>query len=547
LIRFSLAAALISTASVAWAADKPDPASAQALHKKSVAEAVKAGWATAPVEETEVTTRHSIKVHGRKLAYKATAGTLTIRDKTGKPDGSIFYVAYTLDGGEKDSKRPVTFFYNGGPGSASLWLHVGSFGPMRVQTGSPETIKPAPYKFGPNPDTLLDKTDLVFIDMMGAGYSRPLGDAKGTDFWGVDQDVDTFARAIMRYTTKFSRWNNPKFLFGESYGTLRSGALAYQLQDRGMALNGVVLLSSVLNYGIDQTGYDFTYIYMLPSYAATAWYHHRIPNPPADVDTIVQQAREFAVGPYAAALAKGQAISAAEFDSIAQRLSELTGLSVDVLKRAKLRVDLGLFRKELLRDKRLTIGRLDARYTGYDAQTTGTRPDFDFSSTAISGAFVSTLRDYLREELDYKTDMSYRVSAREVEDFKWDWQHRAPGTRWPQSTPNTAIDLSAAMRMNPYLQVLSLNGYYDMATPFFATEYDMSHMLLEPEQQRNIEFRYYESGHMIYLNPGELHQLHADLDQFYDHAVNVALSTTPPVTPTIAATPENGGPGRSGL
>ncbi|HEX8840622.1 MAG TPA: peptidase S10, partial [Sphingomicrobium sp.] len=276
------ALALLSAAPTVAQSAKTDEKgkSLDALHSEAMIEQAKSGYADAPVEERTVQTRHSASVSGRTIPYTATAGTLTIRDNAGKPKGSIFYTAYTADGAPT-GRRPVMFFYNGGPGSASLWLRMGSFGPMRLQTGNPEAIRPAPFAFGANPDTLLGTTDMVFLDAPGTGYSRALGDAKGSDFYGVDQDADAFSRAIIRYVTKFGRWDSPKFLFGESYGTLRSGALAYQLQDRGMALNGVVLLSSIMNYGRRQPGLDRDYLNYLPSYAATAWYHHKMQNAPA--------------------------------------------------------------------------------------------------------------------------------------------------------------------------------------------------------------------------------------------------------------------------
>jgi carboxypeptidase C (cathepsin A) len=282
--------------------DKPVAEQAADTMKAEAAD----GYALPPVAEREEKSKGAVTVDGRRLGYTATAGTLTIRDTEGKPTASMFYVGYTLDGVKPGTKRPITFFYNGGPGSPSFWLHMGSFAPVRLRTANPEFIKPAPFDFGPNPDTLLDKTDIVFLDTMGAGYSRPLGDTKPSAFYGTDEDADVFAKAIIRYATKYGRWNSPKFIFGESYGTTRSGALAYQLQDRGMALNGVVLLSSIMNYGYRQPGLDQVYINYLPSYAATAWYHNRVPDRPADVATIVAEARTFANGPYAAALAKGR-------------------------------------------------------------------------------------------------------------------------------------------------------------------------------------------------------------------------------------------------
>ncbi|HEX3421865.1 MAG TPA: peptidase S10 [Sphingomicrobium sp.] len=508
-------------------ADKEKAKSVEELHSEALAKEAAGAWNGAPVEERTVSSRHSAVIDGRTVPYTATAGTLTVRDAEGKPTASLFYTADTLDGAP-GSRRPVMFFYNGGPGSASLWLRMGSFGPVRVQTTNAEYLRPAPFNFGANPDTLLGTTDLVFIDAPGTGYSRPLGDAKPSDFYGVDQDADAFARAIMRYVSKFDRWDSPKFLFGESYGTTRSGALAYQLQQRGMALNGVILLSSIMNYGRRQPGLDRDYINYIPSYTTTAWYHHKMANPPATVEQAAAEARAFAQGPYAAALEKGQTINKEEEDSVAEQMSGLTGLSPQFIENADLRVDLSEFRKELLRDQRLTVGRYDSRYTGVDPSASGDAPDFDASDAAISGAFVGTLQNYLARDLGYQTDMPYRLSASDAAGFKWDFNHKAPGVRYTLSEPNTALDLAAAMRTNPYLRVLSLNGWYDMATPFFGTEYDLDHMMLEPAQQRNLEFRYYPSGHMVYLNPDALHLMRLDVQNFIEQTVGEAEGPPPP-------------------
>jgi carboxypeptidase C (cathepsin A) len=505
--------------------------SVEDLHKEALSKEAANGWQGAPVEERTVSTRHTAAVDGRNLPYTATAGTLTIRDDAGKPTGSIFYTADTVDG-VAGSHRPVMFFYNGGPGSASLWLRMGSFGPERVQTVNAQYLKPAPFNFGANPDTLLGSTDLVFIDAPGTGYSRALGDAKYSDFYGVDQDADAFARAIIRYLTKFDRWGSPKFLFGESYGTTRSGALAYQLQDRGVALNGVILLSSVMNYGRNQPGLDRNYINYIPSYATTAWYHHKMANPPATVAQAAAEARAFAQGPYATALEKGQTISKQEEDQVAQQMSALTGLSPQFIENADLRVDLSQFRKELLRDERETVGRYDSRYTGVDPDASGDSPDFDASDVAISGAFIGLLHNYLQNDLNYRTDMPYLPEALDSDNVHWDWKHRVPGRGYPLNSPDTALDLASAMRTNPYLHVLSLNGYYDMATPFFGTEFDLNHMMLDPAQQRNLEFRYYPSGHMVYLNPDALHLMRVDVQNFIAEAVGEAASGyTPAAAP----------------
>ena len=505
--------ALSLCSSIAFAAEPQKKEDAKP-ENDSVTEQITKATALAPVTETTKATKHSVTIKGKKIDYTATTGTLTIRDDEGVPTASVFYVAYTANPGKT---RPVTFLYNGGPGSASLWLHMGSFGPVRVRTTSPDATGPAPYTYGENDESLLDKTDLVFIDAIGTGYSRPLGKTEGKKFWGVDQDVDAFARAIKRYVTLNERWNSPKFLFGESYGTTRSANLVNNLQNQGMDFNGVILLSSILNYGIEQPGYDIGYIAYLPSYAATAWYHNKIENKPADLSVFVDEVRKFASGEYAAALAKGNTISDAEKSAVAQKLSKYTGLSADYIMKADLRIDLNRFQKELLRDRHETVGRFDSRFLGVDYDDAGENPDFDASDTGINSVFVSSLRSYLTTYLQYKTDLDYRLGAYGQPDFDWDWKHR-PAQGWTQMMPDVGIDLGAAMRQNPHLKVLSLNGYYDMATPFFATEYDIAHIPLKPQAVKNITFKYYPSGHMIYLNPDALSQMVKDLGGFYDQA-----------------------------
>ncbi|WP_044561755.1 S10 family peptidase [Azospirillum sp. B4] len=508
------AVVLTSVAAAGWAADeKKEKGEGGGRKADKVAEQIEEATARAPVAETAKTSAHSVTIHGKTIKYQATAGTLTIRDNDGKPTASVFYVAYTADG-VPAAKRPVTFLYNGGPGSASLWLHMG-LGPLRVRTNSPDTTPPAPYTYAANDESILDKTDLVFIDAVETGYSRVLGDAKGKDFWGVDQDIDAFARAINRYVTINNRWNSPKFLFGESYGTTRSAALSNRLQQDGMDLNGVILLSSILNYGIRQPGFDNIFVSYLPSYAATAWYHNRIANKPADLAAFLQQVRAWARGPYTVALAKGQDITPEEEDAVAKQLAAYTGLSVEYVKQAKLRVNLQRFRKELLRDQGKTVGRFDSRYLGIDTDSAGEGPEYDPSSSAITSAYISSQRAYLAGDLGYRTDLDYRRSA-DGAIGQWDWHHKIGGRR--MESPDVALDLAEAMRQNPHLQLLSLNGWYDMATPFFGTEYDIGHMQLDAAQRKNVTFKYYPSGHMVYLNPDALKQMVADLDAFYDKA-----------------------------
>ena len=464
--------------------------------------------------------RGQVTVNGKVVGYTATPGTLTIRNDEGEPIASMFYVAYVADRAKGAPERPVTFAYNGGPGSSSMWLHMGSVGPVFVETRTAGAQPNAPFPIGENHNTILDHSDIVFLDAIGTGLSRPIGKAKGPEFWGVDQDIDAFARGIMRYLTINNRWNSPKFLFGESYGTLRSAGLAYALQDRGVQVNGVVLLSSILNYGVRQPGYDQIYITYLPSYAATAWYHNRLANRPAALEPFLTQVREWARGPYAAALQQGSDLPGEERQAIARQLSAYTGLSVPYILQADLRIDLSRFRKELLRDQAKTIGRLDARFTGEDVDTVGESPEYDPADTSLSGPYIGALNAYLFGTLGYKTKLSYRPNFyAAIGGSHWDQKHRAPNARGgPMALADTALDLSQAMRQNPALKVLSLNGYYDMATPFFGAEFDLKHMQIAPALRKNLTFRYYESGHMVYVNPDVRPQFRRDIDEFIDMA-----------------------------
>jgi carboxypeptidase C (cathepsin A) len=514
-----------SAAASASRRDNPDePAAASAVERRTdrgqaagERKIPDADVATAPAHETEKASHHSVTVAGRTIPYTATVGTLTLRDDDGKPTASMFYVAYVAERAKGEPERPVTFLYNGGPGSASLFVHMGLFGPVHVMTDSPNATHAPPYTLADNPNSLLDKSDLVFLDAIGAGYSRPLGDTKGTAFWGVDQDIDAFARGIQRYITLNHRWNSPKFIFGESYGTTRSAGLAYALQERGMQLNGVLILSSILNYGVRDAGFDHMYVTYLPSYAATAVYHHKAPTPP-DLTAYLQEVRDWASGPYQVALAKGSNISEAELDATARKLSAYTGLSVDFLKRVNLRVDLQRFRKELLRDQRRTIGRYDSRFTGIDSDAAGDSAEYDPSDTGIHGAYVAALHEHLEKDLGYSSDLNYWPSGPNI-NRAWDWKHKPPGASFAAQVADTAQDLGAAMRQNPHLMVYSLNGLYDMATPFFGTEYDLAHMQLDPTLRGNVRFAYYPSGHMVYLNQDALKSLKTDVARFYDEAV----------------------------
>lgn len=472
-------------------------------------------------KEAASVTHHQIKVGETTLSYTATAGNLVIHTGS-EPIVSMFYVAYALDGVKNLERRPVTFFYNGGPGSSSMWLHMGSFGPRKVDISNAAPTGPAPYRVIDNPNTLLDRSDLVFIDAPSTGFSKIVGKGKGKEIWSVDGDVDAFSKLITRWVTVNRRWNSPKVLFGESYGTTRSAALVYHLQQQGMYFNGVVLLSSVLNYeSLVSPGLDEPYVNILPTYAAIAWYHDKLPHKPSDLPEFLQQVRDYASGDYAQALAKGHTLPAAQLDAVAARLHEITGLSVQYLKEANLRVRPGRFRKELLRDERRTVGRYDGRYEGIDFDDAGEAADSDPASTAITGAFTAAFNSYVEEELNYSHDTPYQVRSGDIKPGEWDFKHKLPEFM-DRSTPYPMAyvvqDLGQAMRENPHLKVLSANGYFDLATPFYGTERDLDQMELDASLRDNVSFRYYPSGHMVYLNPEAHKAFREDLAKFYDSA-----------------------------
>ena len=491
----------------------PRCASGQDTQKNTQASASQAETQPSPAIERFSATKHVLTLDGQAIAYTATAGTLLVRDNDGKPNGSFFYVAYTEDGVKDESARPVTFLYNGGPGAASLWLHMGSVGPMRVETESPRATGPAPYHVVQNQYSVLGKTDLVFIDAVGTGFSRPVEKGTEKDFTGTDQDVRSFERFIVRYITVNQRWNSPKFLMGESYGTTRSAALADALENAGIACNGVVLVSSILNYAVQAPGMDQVFIGDLPSYAAIAYYHNKLVQKPADLNAFLREVRAFARGPYAEALAQGDNLSEQQRDAIAAKLSAFTGLSVQYLKEANLRVSASRFRKELLRGENEILGRYDARFEGTDVDAAGETPGYDPSEAAVEGAFVAAFHDYLSHELKYESHDDYVVQNTGIIG-SWDWKHRAPSGQLEQ-LPYVAGDLGDAIRKDPKLRVFSANGLFDLATPFFTTEFDLSHMNLDPKLRDNVQIHYYPSGHMIYLNVDALKKLSGDLKDFY--------------------------------
>jgi carboxypeptidase C (cathepsin A) len=490
--------------------------------KPAVSAPAAAKKAAVPVpKEASTASRHQVTISGADIGYTATAGNLVIR-KGDDPVASMFYVAYTRDDVKDVEKRPVTFFYNGGPGSSTLWLHMGSFGPRVVETANAQATGPAPFRLSNNPDSLLDRSDLVFVDAVSTGFSKVVGKGKGKDFYGVDGDVDAFAKFITRYVTQNHRWNSPKFLFGESYGTLRSCALAYRLQQQGLSFNGIILLSTVMDYSalvspvLDQPIED-----ILPTYAAIAYYHDKLPRKPADLQAFLQEVRDYAAGEYAQALSKGQYLPDAQRDAVAARLHEYTGLSVGFIKEANLRVGPGRFRKELLRDEGRTVGRYDGRFEGIDFDAAGETATYDASEAGIKGAFTAAFNNYLVGELNYTHDTPYQVSSTEFSVKDWDFHHKLPEyMNFPLPYPFAFVinDLGQAMRENPHLKVLSANGLFDLATPFFGTERCLNHMGLDPSLRGNLTFAYYPSGHMVYLNPEAHKAFKADLAKFYDSA-----------------------------
>jgi carboxypeptidase C (cathepsin A) len=458
-----------------------------------------------------------MRLDGLEIRYTATAGTLPIRTDDGKVAGRMFFVAYTKDG-EKPEGRPLSFLYNGGPGSATIWLHMGSFAPKRVVMAG-EGFQPAPpFRLVNNEHSLLDTTDLVFVDAMSTGYSRAVPGVNPSQYHGQSGDLRAFGDFINEYLTAYSRWASPKYLIGESYGSIRSAGLAQELQSRhGIELNGVVLLSALLTYQTIAVSpqNDVALVSYFPTYTASAWFHKRLPpDLSGDLKKAVAEARAFADGDYAAALLKGNSLPAAERRALAQKIARLTGLSPEYVERANLRIDPGRFRKELLRDQRLSIGRLDSRYTVTDLDAAGEQQEFDPSNTALQGAYTAMFMDYVRNELKWQSDLHYdsRGSVR-----PWTYEQ------------NRYMDMTEALRStmarNPFLKVLVLAGYYDMATPFHGIEINMWHLAYDAFYTDRVQFAYYEGGHMMYTRPVEHRKLKQDLKTFVAATAGAAHRT----------------------
>jgi len=529
--RLSLAVVLAISTCAIWAAtDAPKPAESDAKRATHKLE---------PFEPEAVTSNATVTVGGRALAYQAVAGTLVVHPRgwddvldpnvekwDDSPVASMFYVAYFKTG---SGPRPITFLYNGGPGSSTMWLHLGAFGPRRIVTSTDAHTPAAPYSLVNNDSSLLDASDLVFIDAPGTGFSRVAGKEKERAFYGVDQDAYAFAEFISQFLSKYGRWNSPKYLFGESYGTPRSAVLVNELESsRSIDFNGVILLSQILSFDLSpdrptgNPGIDIPYETALPTYAATAWYHKRLPGQYPNVEALITEVERFALGDYAHALALGSELSGTERTAIAEKLHQYTGLPVDYILKADLRIDGGEFRQNLQGDGGLTTGRLDTRFSGPDLDPLSQRADYDPQSAALSSAYVSAFNDYARKELHYGQDRIFKPS---IGGNGWEFAHQQPGQNRAgaaRQATNVLPDLANAMKLNPNLKVQLNAGYFDLATPFFQGVYELRHLPMPQSLQKNIEYRFYESGHMVYAKEASLKQLHDNVAEFIRKTSNLA-------------------------
>jgi len=501
-----------------------------------------------PLSPPDSITENTVTVGGQKIEYRAVAGTITVGSSdsydamlgadgqllpdagmnapdAAKPEEApararMFYTAYFRKD-VAEGTRPVMFFYNGGPGSSTMWLHMGSFGPRRVVTPDTEHQTAAPYTMVDNQYCLLNVADLVFIDAPGVGFSRIQGKDKEEAFWGIDQDAHAFERFIRRFLTKYDRWNSPKYLFGESYGTPRSAVLS-ALLEHVVDLNGIVLLSAILNFdnSVDEPrwnpGVDQPYALALPTYAATAFYHHKLPVQPPALAPFLREVEDFALGQYSTALLAGSLLPETQQRAVAERLHNYTGLPVDYILKSNLRVSGGAFSKTLQDPEGITTGRGDTRYRGPDLNRLSEEAQYDPLMNAISAAYTTAINQYLRAELKYGKDETYKPTVWSDSNFSWDLHHHAPGgppaneSTWT----NTMPDLAYTMKANPKMRVMLAGGYFDLSTPFFEGIYEMHHLPIPQGLQQNISFKYYESGHMVYLNESVLRQFHDDVAKF---------------------------------
>ena len=463
-------------------------------------------------------TQHSVTIGQQEIHYTVTAGTIVLKEeqeKDSKSDGerakaSVFFVAYTLDNTGDTAKRPITFSFNGGPGSSSVWLHLGVLGPRRVETDPQGNLLQPPYQLIENQYSVLDQTDLVFIDPISTGFSRVVQGEEAKQFHGFKKDIESIGDFIRLYTTRYQRWTSPKFLIGESYGTTRAAGLSGYLQEQhGLYLNGIMLISSVLDFQTIRfmNGNDLPYILYLPSFTATAWYHNLLDEGlQVDLHQTLKEVEAFAVGEYTLALMKGTDLPEDERQEITRKLVRYTGLPIDYIERTDLRVSIMRFCKELLRDQGKTVGRFDSRFTGLDRDSVGERFEYDPSYTNILGPYTATLNDYLRSQLEFESDLAYEILTDRVHPWNYDTHQN--------QYVNVTDTLRKAMPTNPYLKVFVASGYYDLATPYMATQYTFNHLGLDKSLQQNVSMSFYEAGHMMYVHQQSLIQLKKDLSSF---------------------------------
>lgn len=514
----NMIALLLACLTTAAFAQEPRPSHPSAAPAPQAAQPPAGAPKAAETPKDQIsTTQHSITIDGQTIAYTARAGTIVMKDEEGNPKASFFFTSYTRDGSDPKT-RPITYTFNGGPGSSSVWLHMGAFGPRRVVYRDDEGHAAIPpYRLTDNENTLLDVTDLVFIDPVTTGFSRaiPFKDAK--KFHGVDADIESVGEFIRLWTTRYGRWTSPKFLAGESYGTTRAAGLSGWLQRQGFYLNGIVLISSILNF--ETTSFDSAndqaYILFLPTYSAIAWYHKRL-SPDLQsraVGDVAKEAEQFALTDYTHALMQGDQISPAERSATIQKLAHYSGLSPEYIDRANMRIRIDRFDKELLRSERRSVGRLDGRFIGIDKDAAGESPEFDPSYAAIFGEYTAAFNDYVRRELKYETDAAYEILTDKVRPWSYD--------RATNRYVDVAETLRGAMAQNPYLKVFVANGYYDLATPFAATRYTFGRMQIDPEIRRNVSMDYFEGGHMMYIDRKAHAKLKQDIANFIKAASNV--------------------------
>jgi carboxypeptidase C (cathepsin A) len=534
------AAALALLAGAAAAQETP-PAASKVEAKKPPAATTSAPNKGVIFTPESVNSEGSVSVEGQRIDYRAVAGTIVVHPKgwddvaslesvgdaedlgdkdNPKAEASMFYVAYFKKGAPA-ADRPVTFIYNGGPGSSTMWLHMGAWGPRRVVTAEDAHTPAAPYQLINNAYSLLDVSDLVFIDAPGAGFSRVAGKDKEKAFYGIDADAYAFSQFVIGFLSKYGRWNSPKYLFGESYGTPRSAVLINDLETgQNIDFNGVILLSQILNFALSVDGPDLNpgsdqaYITALPTYAATAWYHNRLgPNRPADLETFLKEVEHFGATDYAMALQQGSELDPARKREVAEKLAHYTGLPVDYVLKADLRITGGEFEKTLQDPAGLTTGRLDTRFSGPDIDPLSKDSDYDPQAAALSSAYTSAFNAYVRGTLGYGRDKVFKPS---INVFRsWDWRHKPPGSPFaPEAATNVMPDLAMAMKYNPTLKVMLLGGYYDLATPFYEGWYEMHHLPIPEKLQANIEYHYYPSGHMVYARTSDLKTMHDDVAGF---------------------------------